>query len=132
MDVDESGYWKPHVTDSLALSVPKISKAVAACKKKIKFPLTHLSLKIFSNGTAFDIIFVDSPIFNRNIVHGITKMIWWEYSITATNSSEGSIDTTNLTLRIIGQWKGILGFIVNYHSSPNNNNVMITSMYSHH
>jgi hypothetical protein len=72
------------------------------------FPSTHLSLTIFSNGTAFDVIFVDSPIFNRNIVHGIMNMIWWKYSITATNSSEGSIDTTNLPQRIIGQWKGIL------------------------
>jgi hypothetical protein len=86
------------------------------------FPLTHLSLKIFSNGTAFDVIFVDSPIFNRNIVHGIMNMIWWKYSITTTNSSKGSINTTNLPQRIIGQWKGILGFIVNYHSPPNNNN----------
>jgi hypothetical protein len=33
MDVNESGYWKPHVINSPALSVPKISKAVAACKK---------------------------------------------------------------------------------------------------
>ncbi len=33
MDSDESGYRKPHVTNSLALSVPKISKAVAARKK---------------------------------------------------------------------------------------------------
>jgi hypothetical protein len=33
MDIDESGYWKPPVTNSPALSVPKISKAVAACKK---------------------------------------------------------------------------------------------------
>jgi hypothetical protein len=33
MDIDESGYWKPHVTTSPALSVPKISKAVAARKK---------------------------------------------------------------------------------------------------
>jgi hypothetical protein len=104
MDIDESGYWKPHVTTSPALSVPKISKAVEA---RLKFPLTHLSLKIFSNGTAFDVIFVDSPIFNRNIVHGIMNMSWWKYSITATNSSEGSIDTANLPQRIIGQWKGI-------------------------
>ncbi len=96
------------------------------------FPLTHLSLKIFPNGTAFDVIFVDSPIFNRNIVHGITNMIWWKYSITATNSSEGSVDTTNLPQRIIGQYKGILGFIADYHPPPNNNNVMITSMCSHH
>jgi hypothetical protein len=96
------------------------------------FPLTHLSLKIFSNGTAFDVIFVDSPIFNRNIVHGITNMIRWKYSITATYSSKGSIDTTNLPQRIIGQWKALLGFIINYHPPPNNNNVMITSMCSHH
>jgi hypothetical protein len=74
--------------------------------------LTQLSLKIFSNGTAFDVIFIDSPIFKRNIVHEITNMIWWKYSITATNSSEGSIDTTNLPQRIISQWKGILGFII--------------------
>ncbi len=33
MDIDENGYWKPHVTNSPALSVPKISKAVAAHKK---------------------------------------------------------------------------------------------------
>ncbi len=33
MDIDERGYWKPHVTTSPALSVPKVSKAVAACKK---------------------------------------------------------------------------------------------------
>jgi hypothetical protein len=50
MNIDESGYWKPHVTNSPALLVPKISKAVAARKKnKLMFPLTHLSLKIFSN-----------------------------------------------------------------------------------
>jgi hypothetical protein len=104
MDIDESGYWKSHVTNSPALSVPKISKAVAARKKnKLMFPLTHLSFKIFPYGTAFDVIFVDSPIFNRIIVHGITNMIWWKYSITATNSCKGSIDTTNLPQRIIGQ-----------------------------
>ncbi len=33
MDIDKGGYWKPHVIDFPALSVPKISKAVAACKK---------------------------------------------------------------------------------------------------
>ncbi len=70
--------------------------------------MTHLSFKIFPYGTAFDVILVDSPIFNRNIVHGITNIIWWKFSITATNSSKGSIDTTNLPQRIIGQWKGIL------------------------
>jgi hypothetical protein len=96
------------------------------------FPLTHLSLEIFSNWTAFDVIFVDSPIFNRNIVDGISNMILWKYSITTTNSNKGRIDTTNLPQRIIGQWKGILGFIVNYHPHPNNNNMMTTSMCSHH
>ncbi len=35
MDIDESGYWKPHVANSPKLLVPKISKAVAA-RKKIK------------------------------------------------------------------------------------------------
>ena len=64
MDIDESGYWKPHVSNSPALLVPKISKAVAARKKKLMIPLIHLSLKIFPNGTAFDVVFVDSPIFN--------------------------------------------------------------------
>jgi hypothetical protein len=34
MDIDESGYWKPHVSNSPALSVPKTSKAVPACKKR--------------------------------------------------------------------------------------------------
>jgi hypothetical protein len=33
MDIDESEYWKSHVTNSPALLVPKISKAVAAHKK---------------------------------------------------------------------------------------------------
>ncbi len=33
MDINESGYWKPHVIDSPALSAPKISKAVAASRK---------------------------------------------------------------------------------------------------
>jgi hypothetical protein len=60
MDIDKSGYWKPHVYSSPALSVPKISKAVAVCKKNIDVSLTHLSLKIIPNGTAFDVIFVDS------------------------------------------------------------------------
>ena len=78
------------------------------------FPWTYFSFKIFPYGTAFDVIFVDSPIFNRNIIHGITNMSWWKYSITATNSSKGSIDTTNLSQKIIGQWKGILGFIVTW------------------
>ncbi len=42
MDIDKSGYWKPHVSNSPALPVPKTSKAVAARKKKIMFPLTYL------------------------------------------------------------------------------------------
>jgi hypothetical protein len=33
MDIDESEYWKPRVTNSPAFLVPKISKAVAARKK---------------------------------------------------------------------------------------------------
>jgi hypothetical protein len=33
IDIDESGHWKPHVTNSPALLVPNISKAVAAHKK---------------------------------------------------------------------------------------------------
>jgi hypothetical protein len=32
MDIGRDGYWKPHVINSSALSVPKISKAVAAQK----------------------------------------------------------------------------------------------------
>jgi hypothetical protein len=44
------------------------------------FPLTHLSLKIFPNGTAFDVVFIDSPIFNRNIVNGDLNMIQCKYS----------------------------------------------------
>ncbi len=96
------------------------------------FPLTHLSLKIFPNGTAFDVIFVDSPIFNRNIVNRVLNMIQRKYCITTTYSNKGSIDTTNSSQRIIGQWKGILGFIVNYPPPPNNNNMLIISMCSHH
>ena len=81
MDTDKSEYWKPHVSISPALLVPKTSKAVAACKKKM-FSLTHSSLKIFPNGTAFDDIFVDSPIFNRNIINGVSNMIRCKYSKT--------------------------------------------------
>ncbi len=33
MDINESGYWNPHVINSPALAVPKLSKAVAAHKK---------------------------------------------------------------------------------------------------
>ncbi len=33
MDIDESGYWKPHISNSPALLVSKTSKAVAACKE---------------------------------------------------------------------------------------------------
>ncbi len=65
------------------------------------FQMTHVSQKIFPNGAAFDVIFIDSPIFNRNIVHGVSNMIWWKDSITTTNSSKGSIHTTNLRERII-------------------------------
>ena len=72
MDIGRDGYWKPHVRNSFALSAPKISKAVVAQKKLINVfidevvcQLTHISLKIFPNGTPFDIIFIDSPIFNR-------------------------------------------------------------------
>ncbi len=34
MDIVESGYWKPNVTNSPALSLPKTSKDVAARKKR--------------------------------------------------------------------------------------------------
>jgi hypothetical protein len=33
MDIGRDGYWKPHVINSSELSVPKMSKAVAAQKK---------------------------------------------------------------------------------------------------
>ncbi len=88
-------------------------------------PLTHLSLKIFPTGTAFDVIFVDSPIFERNLVNGVLNTIWWKYSTTTTYSKKGGIYTTNLPQGIIGQWECIPGFIVNYHSPPYNNNVII-------
>jgi hypothetical protein len=34
MDIGRDGYWKPHVINSSALSVPKMSKAIAAQKNK--------------------------------------------------------------------------------------------------
>jgi hypothetical protein len=34
MDIDKSGYLKPHVSNSPALLAPKPSKAVAAHKKR--------------------------------------------------------------------------------------------------
>ncbi len=36
MDIGRDGYWKSHVSNSSALSVPKISKAVTAPKNKLK------------------------------------------------------------------------------------------------
>ena len=42
MDINESGYWKPHVTNSPALSVPKTSKAAAARKKEINVSIDSL------------------------------------------------------------------------------------------
>ena len=36
IDIGSDGYWKPNVINSSALSVPKISKAVAARKKKLE------------------------------------------------------------------------------------------------
>jgi hypothetical protein len=36
MDIGRDGYWKPHLSNSSALSVPKISKAVAAQKNKLE------------------------------------------------------------------------------------------------
>jgi hypothetical protein len=58
MDIDENGNWKPHVTNSPALLVPKISKAVAARKKinqcfhqltyHLKYFLMELPLMLYS------------------------------------------------------------------------------------
>jgi hypothetical protein len=42
MDIDERGYWKPHVSNSRALLVPKTSKAIAARKKNINAPIDSL------------------------------------------------------------------------------------------
>jgi hypothetical protein len=36
MDISRDGYWKPHVNNSSALSVSKISKAVEAQKNKLE------------------------------------------------------------------------------------------------
>jgi hypothetical protein len=44
------------------------------------FPLTQLSLKKFPDGTAFDVIFIDPPIFNRNIFNRDLNMIRCKYS----------------------------------------------------
>jgi hypothetical protein len=91
-------------------------------------PLTHLSLKIFPNGTAFEVIFIESPIFNRNahlsfkispngtafevifihfpnlnrnVVNGVLNMIWWKYAITTTYTMKGGIVATDLPQIII-------------------------------
>ncbi len=50
--IDKSGYWKPHVTNYPALSVPTYQKLLQHVKNKLMFPMTHLPLKIFPNGTA--------------------------------------------------------------------------------
>ncbi len=76
---------------------PKYQKLLQQCKKeKIMSQLTHLSFKTIPNETAFDVIFIDSPIFNRNFVNGVLNMIQWKYSKATTYSNKGGIDTTNL------------------------------------
>ncbi len=87
-------------------------------EKEIMSPLTHLPFKLSPNGIAFDVIFIHSPIFNRNVVNGVSNMIRWKYSTTTYYSMKGGIDTTNLPQRIIGRWECIPGFIVNYHPPP--------------
>jgi hypothetical protein len=42
MDIDEIGYWKPHVSNSPALLVPETSTAVAAHKKEINVSIDSL------------------------------------------------------------------------------------------
>ncbi len=137
----------------------KHQKLLQHVKKKIMSPLTHLSLKIFPNGTAFDVIFINFPIFtrndhlsfkispngtafevifihspilNRNLVNGVLNMTLWKYSITTTYTMKGGIVTTDLPQRIIGQWECIPGFIVNQIPPPYNINMMITRMHSFH
>ena len=110
----ENGYWQRWVLETTCKKFFCIvsSKNIKSCcspKKKnvlidkVVCQLTHLSLKIFPNGTSFDIIFIDSPIFNRRIFHGVLNIFWWKDSISATYSSIGGIHTTNLSQRIIGQ-----------------------------
>ncbi len=76
----------------------KHQKLLQHVKKEIMFPLSHLSLKIFSNRTAFNVIFVDSPIFNRNIVNEVSNMIQWKYFITTTYSNKSNIEEKYVTL----------------------------------
>ncbi len=73
----ENVYWQRWVLETTCKKFFCIvsSKNIKSChspkKKKNVFidevvsQLTHISLKIFPNGTPFDIIFIDSPIFNR-------------------------------------------------------------------
>ncbi len=42
MDIDKSGYWKPHVSNSPALLIPKHQKLVQHVKKKIHWLTYHL------------------------------------------------------------------------------------------
>ncbi len=140
----ENGYWQRWVLETTCKKFFCIvsSKNIKSCQSpkkkkkcincKVVCQLTHLSLKIIPNGTPFDIIFIDPPIFNRWIFHGVLNSFWWKDSISATYSGIGGIHTTNLSQRISGQWKGILRFIVDDHTSPYNNNMMITSMCSHY
>ncbi len=110
----ENGYWQRWVMETTCKKFCCIvsSKNIKSCrspKKKNVFidevvcQLTHISLKIFPNGTPFDIIFIDSPIFNRLIFHGVLNSFWWKDSISAAYSGIGGIHTTNLSQRIIGQ-----------------------------
>ncbi len=72
----DNGYWQRWVLETTCKKFFCIvsSKNIKSCRSpkkknvlidKVVCQLTHVSLKIFPNGTPFDIIFIDSPIFNR-------------------------------------------------------------------
>ncbi len=88
----ENRYWQRWVLETTRKKFFCIvsSKNIKSCRSpkkknvlidKVMCQLTHLSLKIFPNGTSFDIIFIDSPIFNRRIFHGVLNIFWWKDSI---------------------------------------------------
>jgi hypothetical protein len=78
MDIDKRGYWKPHVSYSPALLVPKTSKAVAARKKKIMSPLTHLFFKYFLMGLPLILysLIPQPPRDPRNLPQGMIHTVF--------------------------------------------------------
>jgi hypothetical protein len=74
--MDKYGYWKPHVSNSSLLSVPKISRAVKAVKKTNNVnDYYSLSNEIFPNLTFFGLPLYISPIMNVSVLRQLFNFL---------------------------------------------------------